>query len=104
VGAGDFVSKILKAPTERTTEDKITEAFDDLKNKAEFCGLHVSLTRDRVEKGAIATVFDSANKGFCIACGADVENIEPDARAYNCRRCGRAKVYGAEEVLFMLRE
>jgi hypothetical protein len=42
------------------------------------------------------------NLGFCIACGAEVCGVEPDARKYECESCGALKVYGAEELLFMV--
>jgi predicted RNA-binding Zn-ribbon protein involved in translation (DUF1610 family) len=40
--------------------------------------------------------------GFCLACGAEAEGVEPDAREYPCPDCGAHAVYGAEEVLFIL--
>jgi hypothetical protein len=39
------------------------------------------------------------NPGFCIACGAEVEGVEPDARGLGCEACGEHQVYGAEELL-----
>lgn len=39
--------------------------------------------------------------GFCIKCGADKPNCEPDARKYECDECGENAVYGAEELLLM---
>lgn len=39
------------------------------------------------------------NPGFCLACGIDVEGVEPDARGDTCEHCGAPRVYGAEEVL-----
>jgi hypothetical protein len=42
------------------------------------------------------------NLGFCLACGAEANGVEPDARGYKCEICGKPKVYGAEELLFML--
>jgi len=41
------------------------------------------------------------NVGFCLACGAEAQGVEPDARGYECEACGANKVYGAEEVLIM---
>ena len=38
------------------------------------------------------------NPGFCLACGAQVEGVEPDARDYECELCGEDQVYGAEEL------
>ena len=40
-----------------------------------------------------------ANIGFCIACGEQAFDVEPDARKYECESCGERKVYGAEELL-----
>lgn len=39
------------------------------------------------------------NPGFCLACGCEVEGVEPDAREYECEACGEQEVYGAEELL-----
>ena len=39
--------------------------------------------------------------GFCIACGAEAYDVEPDARKYECDECGKEKVYGAQEILLM---
>ena len=39
--------------------------------------------------------------GFCLACGAEKDGVEPDARQYECENCGAMKVYGAEELLIM---
>jgi predicted amidophosphoribosyltransferase len=41
------------------------------------------------------------NPGFCVACGADAEGVEPDARRYTCEACGKKAVYGAEELLML---
>jgi len=40
--------------------------------------------------------------GFCIKCGAEHSECEPDAREYECYEgCGNT-VYGAEELLIMV--
>lgn len=39
--------------------------------------------------------------GFCIECGAEHYDIEPDAREYTCESCEKSKVYGAQEILIM---
>jgi hypothetical protein len=44
---------------------------------------------------------DSQGGGFCLACGAEVYGVEPDARRYVCECCGAAKVYGASELAIM---
>lgn len=41
-------------------------------------------------------------RGVCIACGKEVRGVEPDARRYECEKCGKDKVYGAEELVLML--
>lgn len=39
--------------------------------------------------------------GFCVACGAEVLGVEPDARRYACEGCGEQMVYGVEELVLM---
>ena len=39
--------------------------------------------------------------GFCVACGAEVLGVEPDARNYACEDCGELTVYGLEELVLM---
>ena len=39
-----------------------------------------------------------SNVGFCLACGAEAGQVEPDARKYACNSCGLALVFGAEEI------
>jgi hypothetical protein len=39
--------------------------------------------------------------GFCVACGAEVLGVEPDARQDACEGCGEETVYGVEELLVM---
>ena len=41
------------------------------------------------------------NQGFCLACGAVQEGVEPDACKHECDECGALKVYGAEELALM---
>lgn len=38
-------------------------------------------------------------QGVCLACGEIAEEVEPDARKYECECCGAEKVYGAEEII-----
>ncbi len=52
-------------------------------------------------KRIIAAVEADDNSGFCLACGTKVHGVEPDARHYDCEKCGASKVYGAEELLIM---
>ena len=39
--------------------------------------------------------------GLCVACGAERDSCEPDARNYPCGACGQRKVFGVEELLLM---
>lgn len=64
--------------------------------------LHRSITLDRVTEAIKAEVLGLENPGFCLACGADAEGCEPDARRYRCEDCDERRVYGAAEVLRML--
>ena len=59
--------------------------------------IHPSITPERIE----AVIAEDTDVGFCIACGADAEGVEPDARRYRCDACGEHKVYGAEELAIM---
>lgn len=56
------------------------------------------ITTDQI----IEAVKADDNLGFCLACGAEVRGVEPDARKYECESCGECKVYGAEELLMMV--
>ncbi len=46
-------------------------------------------------------VQEDRNSGFCLACGAQHDGVEPDARRYICEECGAPRVFGAEELLLM---
>lgn len=41
------------------------------------------------------------DEGFCLACGATQECVEPDAVRYECDCCGKPKVYGWAEIVLM---
>lgn len=61
--------------------------------------IHESITEDRVMDAVEACTYGTENPGFCIACGADHDGCEPDARNYKCYECGKREVYGAEQVM-----
>ena len=60
------------------------------------------LTIDRVIDAAKSEMFGLENPGFCLACGAEHDECEPDAREYLCEQCGERKVYGAAEIIMMI--
>lgn len=64
--------------------------------------MHASITYDRVMAACHARIASLDNPGFCLACGAEAYDCEPDARRYICLECGEPEVYGAEELLFLL--
>ena len=49
----------------------------------------------------ITAIESDENIGFCLDCGEEHYQIEPDARRYKCEACGENRVYGAEEILVM---
>jgi hypothetical protein len=59
----------------------------------------------RVRKVSADAIMEAAEagdgRGFCLACGAEADCVEPDARGYECESCGARKVYGAEELVMM---
>lgn len=61
--------------------------------------LHPSLTAERIMESCARRRNSLDNPGFCIACGEEAEDCEPDAREYECLVCGENKVYGDEELL-----
>lgn len=62
--------------------------------------LHPSLTPEIICAAVERRNTSLDNPGFCIACGAEADNCEPDAEAYECEECGESTVYGAEELMF----
>lgn len=65
--------------------------------------MHPSITAERVLRAVERRITSLDNPGFCIACGAEVFGVEPDAREYTCEACGTPGVYGAEELQFLIR-
>lgn len=63
---------------------------------------HSSITTDRVMDAVESRNTTLDNPGFCIACGEDAYECEPDAREYLCEVCGERAVYGAEELLMYM--
>jgi hypothetical protein len=44
---------------------------------------------------------DECSLGYCIKCGQERTQCEPDARKYPCDYCETNTVYGAQELLMM---
>lgn len=55
-----------------------------------------------IDRVIAAAENDEEYIGFCVACGAEHYEVEPDARRYECDHCGKHKVYGAQEILLMV--
>lgn len=64
--------------------------------------VHKSITHARVHKLAKKSMFGLESPGLCLACGQEADQVEPDAEGYTCAFCDEPKVYGAEQLLFML--
>jgi predicted RNA-binding Zn-ribbon protein involved in translation (DUF1610 family) len=59
-------------------------------------------TLQEVLEAVESNTFGLTNYGFCLACGAQADSVEPDAAGYQCDECGKNEVYGAEELLLMM--
>lgn len=40
--------------------------------------------------------------GFCVGCGTEASEVEPDTRNRHCEACDRPLVFGAEELLLYI--
>lgn len=61
--------------------------------------VHPSVTPEVVMEAVHRHHTTLDNPGFCLACGAEADGVEGDARKYQCESCGECAVYGAEELL-----
>lgn len=52
-------------------------------------------------QNAIAALEADTYTGYCLVCGHEHENIEPDAAKYQCENCGNNQVYGAFNIVLM---
>lgn len=64
--------------------------------------LHPNITVETLMEAVARAQTTLDSPGFCVACGAEAEGVEPDARKYSCEACGEKAVYGAEELLIRL--
>jgi hypothetical protein len=81
-----------------------------MKNESKFMSLKETLAQAKVEQKKNLNeismrAFERANeeyKGYCSNCKKFTRpNTEPDARKYDCPKCKKNTVYGAEEALMM---
>ena len=63
--------------------------------------IHISVTEARVLEATERQMITLDNPGFCLACGEEAMECEPDARGYLCESCDNHTVYGASEVMMM---
>jgi len=64
--------------------------------------LHPSITMEVLHDAVDRTFTHLDNPGFCVKCGKEAYDVEPDAEMYECESCGEFAVYGAEELLFYM--
>jgi hypothetical protein len=67
-----------------------------------FAHRHPSITAERVTEAVEREFTTLDDPGFCLACGADADGVEPDAEQYICESCGEPAVYGAAEILIAI--
>ena len=63
--------------------------------------LHPNVTVEMLMDAIDRQRFGLDNPGFCMACGAEADGCEPDARNYRCECCGEREVFGAEELFWV---
>jgi hypothetical protein len=60
---------------------------------------HETITAERILEASQRRTSSLDNPGFCLACGAEADGCEPDARNHHCDACGALQVFGAEDLL-----
>lgn len=63
---------------------------------------HKSLTDDVITDAVRRRMTDLDNPGFCLVCGNEQGECEPDAQNYTCESCGAEQVFGADELLMVI--
>jgi len=61
----------------------------------------IEVVNTEILNAAIAAMEADEYLGFCLDCGAEHGQVEPDAERYECKCCGERKVYGAEQIVLM---
>lgn len=75
--------------------------MNDVEKRRKRLPVHPSVTLSRVMGAVELYNRTTDNPGICLACGADADGCEPDARRCECDECGENRVYGAQELLMM---
>jgi hypothetical protein len=63
---------------------------------------HASITFERIIDAVERENITLDNPGFCLICGDEAMECEPDARNYTCDNSGAEQVFAAAEVLLYL--
>ena len=82
----------MKRSSPKDVESPSKHGEDDMR-------VHESITPERIMDAVERRMTTLDNPGFCIACGEEQGGCEPDAREYECESCGKAAVYGSDELL-----
>ena len=61
--------------------------------------IDLDTVRSFVLDAAQDSLLSLSNPGLCVACGEEVDGVEPDAECYECENCGEHAVFGAEQLL-----
>jgi hypothetical protein len=61
----------------------------------------MDISKQVYELALIAVEENEDCVGFCLACGTEHSDVEPDAQEYECEACGEPAVYGAEQIVIM---
>lgn len=72
-------------------------------SKQDHATREVNIYEGAAEYGERASELCEAdnNEGICLCCGAERSGVEPDAEYYHCDECGRAFVFGVEQIVLM---
>jgi hypothetical protein len=63
--------------------------------------IHPSITLTRVNEAVERTFSTLDNPGFCLHCGEEAFDSEPDAEKDECELCHHREVYGAAQILLI---
>ena len=85
----------------RVPRDAALEAWHQADNRENDMTLPNKLPAGLTMNMVAEALEDDDYLGYCLACGEEAYDIEPDACAYECEICGEPMVYGVEEVLLL---